>query len=261
MPCSLRWPAARYCATAAPRCAAAARPCSVIRGIGIVGSAIAFILSLGYLPVAEATAINFVTPLLITVLAIPVLGETVRPQGWAAVLVGFAGVLVVVRPGLGGLHPAALLVVLSSLCWCVGHARHPSAGGGGPVFRDADVDGIDRLRAVAVRGAVLPASADDEAAWIVPAGRGDRVVRGNGLPCWPTAMHGRPCCAADLRPVALVLGAGFSSCSASPGSLDAGRGGGDRVQRRLCGAPGTGARGRAASGYSCRAAGAPESSR
>ncbi len=90
----------------------------IVRGIGVAGSAIAFILSLGSLPIAEATAINFVTPLLITVLAVPVLGEVVRPQGWAAVLVGFAGMLVVVRPGIGGLHPAALLVVLSSLCWC-----------------------------------------------------------------------------------------------------------------------------------------------
>ncbi len=91
----------------------------IVRGIGVVGSAIAFILSLGSLPIAEATAINFITPLMITILAIPILGETVRPQGWAAVIIGFLGMLVVVRPGVGGLHPAALLVLLSSLCWCV----------------------------------------------------------------------------------------------------------------------------------------------
>ena len=91
----------------------------VVRGMGVVGSALAFILSLGALPIAEATAINFVTPLMITVLAVPVLGEVVRPQGWLAVAVGFGGMLVVVRPGIGGLHPAALLVLLSSLCWCI----------------------------------------------------------------------------------------------------------------------------------------------
>ena len=91
----------------------------LLRGVGVVGSALAFILSLTFLPITEATAVNFATPLLITILAIPILGEVVRPQGWAAVLVGFAGVLVVVRPGVGGLHPAALLVLLSSLCWCV----------------------------------------------------------------------------------------------------------------------------------------------
>lgn len=91
----------------------------VLRGVSVAGSAICFILSLGTLPIAEATAINFVTPLLITLLAIPVLGETVRPQGWAAVLVGFLGMLIVVRPGLGGFHPAALLVLVSSLFWCM----------------------------------------------------------------------------------------------------------------------------------------------
>ncbi len=91
----------------------------VLRGVGVAGSAISFILALGLLPIAEATAINFITPLLITMLAIPVLGEVVRPQGWAAVLVGFLGTLVVVRPGVGGLHAASLLVLLSSLCWCV----------------------------------------------------------------------------------------------------------------------------------------------
>ena len=91
----------------------------ILRGLGVVGSAVAFILSLGTLPIAEATAINFVTPLIITVLAIPVLGEVVRPQGWVAVFIGFLGTLVVVRPGLGGFHPAAGLVLLSSLFWCM----------------------------------------------------------------------------------------------------------------------------------------------
>ena len=49
----------------------------------------------------------------------PVLGETVRLQGWIAVLVGFGGMLIVVRPGAHGLQPAALLVLLSSLFWSV----------------------------------------------------------------------------------------------------------------------------------------------
>ncbi len=91
----------------------------VLRGVGALGSALCFILALRHLPIAEATAINFVTPLLITVLAIPILGETVRPLGWAAVATGFAGVLIVVRPGIGGVHPAALLVLASSLFWCM----------------------------------------------------------------------------------------------------------------------------------------------
>ena len=91
----------------------------ILRGVGVAGSALAFILAIGTLPIAEATAINFITPLLITVLAIPILGEVVRPQGWAAIGVGFVGAMVVVRPGVGGFHPAAGLVVVSSLFWCM----------------------------------------------------------------------------------------------------------------------------------------------
>lgn len=91
----------------------------VLRGVGVVGSAICFITSLSFLPIAQATAINFITPLMITVLAIPVLGEAVRPAGWLAVLVGFLGALVVVRPGMSGFHPAAGLVVMSSAFWCM----------------------------------------------------------------------------------------------------------------------------------------------
>lgn len=91
----------------------------LLRGVGVVSSALCFILSLAHLPIAEATAINFITPLLITALAMPVLGEVVRLQGWIAVLVGFLGMLVVVRPGAHGLQPAALLVLLSSLFWSV----------------------------------------------------------------------------------------------------------------------------------------------
>ena len=63
------------------------------------------------LPLAQTYAILFASPLLITVLAIPILGETVRLRRWIAVLVGLAGVLVVLQPGSTTLtlgHVAAL---------------------------------------------------------------------------------------------------------------------------------------------------------
>ena len=92
---------------------------SSMPGVAAAGLLV-FIASLGFLPIADATAINFVSPLLITVLAIPFLGERVRPQGWLAVGAGFLGMLVVVRPGPAGLQPAAGLVLLSALSWCAG---------------------------------------------------------------------------------------------------------------------------------------------
>jgi drug/metabolite transporter (DMT)-like permease len=63
------------------------------------------------LPLAQVYAILFATPLLITVLSIPVLGEVVRVRRWAAVIVGLGGVLIVLRPGAAALelgHLAAL---------------------------------------------------------------------------------------------------------------------------------------------------------
>ena len=88
-----------------------------LRGLGLVGSAVLFISGLGYLPVAEATAINFVSPAFITALSIPFLGEVVGFRRWAAVLAGLGGVLIVIRPGAGALQAAAAFPLLSALCW------------------------------------------------------------------------------------------------------------------------------------------------
>ena len=69
------------------------------------------------LPLAQVYAILFATPLLITILAIPILGETVRIRRWVAVLVGLGGVLVVLKPGAQDLtlgHAAALVAAFGS---------------------------------------------------------------------------------------------------------------------------------------------------
>ena len=66
------------------------------------------------LPLAQTYAILFAAPLLITVLAIPILGETVRLRRWLAVLVGLAGVIVVLRPGQAELSPGHLAALLAA---------------------------------------------------------------------------------------------------------------------------------------------------
>ena len=67
--------------------------------------------ALKYLRLTEMTSITFASPLVVVLLARPILGERIGVHRLAAVLVGFAGVLVVTRPGLGGLHAAAFLAV------------------------------------------------------------------------------------------------------------------------------------------------------
>ena len=89
----------------------------VLRGVGVVGSAVAFTAAVQALPLAEATAINFVSPAFITVLAILFLGEQVGWRRWAAIVVGLVGVLIVVRPGSGAMQAAAIFPVLTAASW------------------------------------------------------------------------------------------------------------------------------------------------
>lgn len=70
----------------------------VLRGVMIVFSNLAYFTALAMIPLAEATALFFVAPLLITLLSIPILGEKVGPYRLGAVLVGFIGVVIMVEP-------------------------------------------------------------------------------------------------------------------------------------------------------------------
>lgn len=91
----------------------------LVRGVMMVTSMLAFVAALRFLPIADAAAVGFVSPLLITALSVPMLGEVVGIRRWTAIAVGFAGVLIVIRPGGSTFHPAAFLVLASSLTWSV----------------------------------------------------------------------------------------------------------------------------------------------
>jgi drug/metabolite transporter (DMT)-like permease len=80
-----------------------------------IGVTAAFFGALALMPLGDAVAILFTAPILLTALAGPLLGERVGWRRWTAVLVGFSGVLVVIRPG-GGYGPEALLPLLAAVC-------------------------------------------------------------------------------------------------------------------------------------------------
>jgi drug/metabolite transporter (DMT)-like permease len=82
----------------------------------LVSTSLNFI-ALRYLQLDEAIAIIFCTPFLVALMGGPLLGEWVGWRRWAAILVGFGGVLLVTRPGAGGIHPAALLSFVSAICY------------------------------------------------------------------------------------------------------------------------------------------------
>jgi len=91
----------------------------VLRGFGMVGSAMLFTAALPFLPVAETTAIYFVSPILIMALSIPFLGETVGWRRWTAALVGLSGMLLIIRPGTSAFEAAALLPLLGASSWAL----------------------------------------------------------------------------------------------------------------------------------------------
>ncbi|WP_025127806.1 DMT family transporter [Pseudomonas sp. PH1b] len=89
----------------------------LLRALCLIGTSLLFTTGLRYIPLAEATAVNFLAPLLVTALSVPLLGERVSRAQWLAVLAGFAGVLIVVRPGGALFTPAILLPLGSALCF------------------------------------------------------------------------------------------------------------------------------------------------
>lgn len=92
----------------------------VVRGLCVVGSAVLFVFGIRSMQIAQASVISFISPLLITLLSVPLLGEVVGIRRWAATAVGLLGVVIVARPGTSGFQPAALFGVASSVCWALG---------------------------------------------------------------------------------------------------------------------------------------------
>jgi len=83
----------------------------VVRALLLLASTIFNFMALRYLQLDQTTAIMFSTPFLVALASGPLLGEWIGWRRWIAISVGFVGVLLVARPGAGGIHPAALLSV------------------------------------------------------------------------------------------------------------------------------------------------------
>ncbi|MCP5089262.1 MAG: DMT family transporter [Rhodobacteraceae bacterium] len=94
------------------------RPFShLFRGLCVVVANTAFFTGLAVIPLADATAVFFVAPLLITGLSVIILRESVGLRRWMAVLVGLAGVIIVVRPGSAAFSPVILLPLLAACAY------------------------------------------------------------------------------------------------------------------------------------------------
>jgi uncharacterized membrane protein len=79
----------------------------VLRGIVLLCAYTTYFMAFPALPLAEAIALYFMVPLLITVMSGPLLGEHVTAKAWGAVFLGLVGVFVILKPGMGLFEPAA----------------------------------------------------------------------------------------------------------------------------------------------------------
>jgi drug/metabolite transporter (DMT)-like permease len=89
----------------------------VLRSVLNVFSMLAFFLGLSLTPIARATALSFTAPLFTALLSALLLGEVFRWRRWTAIVCGFLGTLVILRPGFQALDLGALLIIGSSLLW------------------------------------------------------------------------------------------------------------------------------------------------
>ena len=91
----------------------------VLRGLLLVASTALFYLALKHMPLAEAAAITFVAPVLVTALSGPMLCERVTMRQWVAVILGFVGVLIIIRPGGGVLSFAVVFPLTTALLFAL----------------------------------------------------------------------------------------------------------------------------------------------
>ena len=89
------------------------------RSVLMLASNLIFVMAIGRVPLATASAIGFSAPLIVTALSVPLLHEQVGWRRWSAVVVGFAGTLMVIRPGSGFREPAVLLLLVSSFAYAL----------------------------------------------------------------------------------------------------------------------------------------------
>ena len=91
----------------------------ILRGFLAAGSATLFIVAVAYVPLADAVAVAFVAPFIVTVLGAVIIGERVGIRRWIAVIIGFAGAMIVIRPGFGVVHPALFLVLAAAVLFAL----------------------------------------------------------------------------------------------------------------------------------------------
>lgn len=155
-----------------------------------ISSTFLFFFAIRYVPLAEATSISFLSPILVTLLATRMLGEKIRLERLLVVLAGFAGVLIIVRPGSDVFHWASLLILGSATCYAFYQIYTRRVSGADPAETSAI---YSALLGSLVTSLVVPffwTTPGDAWQWIMLFGLG--VLGGLGHYCVACAMFNAP---------------------------------------------------------------------
>lgn len=101
----------------------------IIRGLMLLSSTILNFIAITYLQLAQTAAISFTVPLWVCAMSVPLLGEKVGLKRWSAVIVGFLGVLIIMRPGTMSFHWAMFLSLGATLCGSIYNIATRKVGG------------------------------------------------------------------------------------------------------------------------------------
>jgi drug/metabolite transporter (DMT)-like permease len=89
----------------------------LLRALIGIFAMVGWFTTLSLMPLAEATALSFTAPIFTSVLAVLILGEAMRLRRWSATAIGFLGALLIVRPGIAAIDPAAFLAIGTAAIW------------------------------------------------------------------------------------------------------------------------------------------------
>ena len=135
----------------------------LLRTVLATGAMFGFFYGLAKMPLVNALTLGFTAPLMVTALSVPFLGEHVGWRRWLGVLFGFAGVLVILRPGSVPVSAAALAVIFGAFCYaCLAlTARYLAA-----------TESSYALSVYVILGPLLVASIITPATWVEPTSTG-----------------------------------------------------------------------------------------
>lgn len=153
----------------------------IARGLMAVGSAVCFILAVSFVPLADVVAVTFIAPFIVTVLGAVFLREPVGIRRWAAVSVGFVGMLIVIRPGLGVFHPAIGFAVAAACFFSLRQVLSRSLSGTDPVVTTVAYTSLTSITVVTLALPFVWRTPDEIGLWLIVAGLAATAALGEVL--------------------------------------------------------------------------------